>query len=417
LLSTQRIGQRSVLRALVTAIGLACTCPFSASAQDAETSPAPSEDDAVTDEGVPTTEVEASQGVAEIEKAMGQLEDDADEGLPAEFTIKFGDVHDWLRLTSGEWLKGKLKRMREKEIEFDSDKLDLLTFTWAKVDQLHSPRINTYVFEDKLDAVGRAVVTKDELLIETAAGVERFPRSELLSILPGEPRERNFWSTRLSAGFSGSAGNTNQGQVNGHWDLKRADKFTRTTLSYDGTFGYASKKQTVNRQYGVAEVKLFVSKRLFVVPAGSGFLNDTFTNFKFRATPASGAGVHVFDTKKVEWDLGGAMGYQYTRLLSAAAGVDNPQNDGFIGLRTYADFDFTPDVELVLEWTSNLVYTAFDLTNHLGVATFSVEVTDIFDLETTFKYFRTENPLPRADGTRPVKNDYELIVSLALEIG
>jgi putative salt-induced outer membrane protein YdiY len=389
----------------------------SAPAEEAPTEEAPTDSTDVTEEGVPTEEVEAREGVAEVEKAMEQVEKETEEGLPAEFVIKFGDVHDWLRLTSGEWLKGKLKRLREEDIEFDSDKLDLLTFSWDKVDQLHSPQINTYVFEHKVDVVGRGVVTKDKVLIETADGVERHARSELLTIIRGEIRERNFWSTRLSVGFSGSAGNTNQGQMNGHWDLRRADQRTRTELRYDGTFGYANKEQTVNRHLGVAELKFFISKRLFVVPATAGFLNDVFTNFKFRATPGAGAGVHVFDTKKVEWDLGGALGYQYTRFLSTAAGAANPQNDGFISFRTYADFDFTSDVELILEWSTSVVYTQINLTNHFGRAKFSVEITDIFDLETTFKFYRTENPPPRADGTVPKKNDYEFIVSLALELG
>jgi hypothetical protein len=84
---------------------------------------------------------------------------------------------------------------------------------------------------------------------------------------------------------------------------------------------------------------------------------------------------------------------------------------------THADFDFTDDVELILRWTSNVVYTDIGLTNHFGSAKFSVDVTDILDLETTFKFYRTEQPPPRADGTVPKKNDYEVIVSLALEIG
>jgi len=388
-----------------------------APADEAASDAPPKEPTDVTDEGVPTEAVEASEGVSEVEKAMEQVEEDTEEGLPAEFTIKFGDVHDWLRLTSGEWLKGKLKRMREDDIDFDSDKLDLVTFSWDKVDQLHSPRVNTYVFDGKIDVVGRAVVTKDKVLIETTEGVESFPRSDLLSIVEGEPRERNWWSTRLSVGFSGTAGNTNQGQLNAHWELVRADQRTRSQLSYDGSFGYANQEQTVNRNLGTVEVKLFISKRFFFVPATSEFLNDRFQNYKFRATPAAGAGVHIFDTKKVEWDVGGALGYQFARFFSTAAGVTNPQNDGFIGFHTYADFDFTDDVELEIEWRSNVVYTGINLTNHLGSAKFSVEVTEILDLETTFKFYRTENPPPRADGTVPKKNDYEFIVSLALEIG
>ncbi|MBW1904932.1 MAG: DUF481 domain-containing protein, partial [Deltaproteobacteria bacterium] len=296
-------------------------------------------------------------------------------------------------------------------------KLDLLQFDWEKVDQLHSPRVNTYVFDGKVDVVGRGVVTKDKVLVETAEGVESHPRSSLLSIVNGEPRERNWWSTRLSAGFSGSVGNTNQGQFNGHWDLRRADQRTLTELSYDGTFGFANDVHTVNRHVGGAQVKLFISRRFFFVPLTSQFLNDQFANMKFRATPGTGAGVHIFHTKKVEWDVGGVMGYQYTDFLSAAAGAKNPRNDGFVSVLTYTDFDFTDDVELVLEWSSSIVYTEIGLTHHFGSAKFSVEVTDILDFEGTFNFYRTEDPPPRADGTVPKKNDYEVIVGLALEIG
>ena len=120
----------------------------------------------VTEQGVPDQAVEPDEGVSEVEKAIAQVEEDSEAELPAEFTIKFGDTSDWLRLTSGEWLKGEVHRMREKDIEFDSDKLDLLTFSWSKVSQLHSPRVNTYVFEGRLDVEGRAVVTKEKVIIE-----------------------------------------------------------------------------------------------------------------------------------------------------------------------------------------------------------------------------------------------------------
>ena len=262
--------------------------PEEAAAHEAATPGEPSAEEPsqdrmdVSDEGVPDQAVEAGKAVSEVEQAMEKVEAASDAGLPVEFTIEFGDTYDWLRLTSGEWLKGRLKRMREEEIEFDSDKLDLVKFTWDKVDQLHCPDVNTYVFDGKVDVVGRGVVTKKKVLVETTEGVETHPRELLLSIVEGSPRERNFWSTRLSFGFSGTAGNTNQGQLNAHWDLARADQRTRTELSYDGSFGYANSEQTVNRHLGQASVKLFISRRWFFIPATSAFLNDKFQNLKFR---------------------------------------------------------------------------------------------------------------------------------------
>lgn len=371
----------------------------------------------VTDEGVPTEAVEASEAVSEVEEAMEQVEEETAEGMPAEFTIRFGDTYDWMRLTSGEWLKGELKRMRDDEVEFDSDKLDLVTFEWEKVDQLHCPRVNTYVFEDKVDVVGRAVVTKNKVLIETVDGVHSYSRDDLLSIVDGEPRERNWWSSKLGVGFSANAGNTDQGSLSAYFQLTRADYRTRSRLRYDGTVGYANKEQNVNRHLGTAEVRLYLSHRWYFIPAAAQLLNDRFQNIHFRATPGAGAGVHVFDTKKVEWDLNAGLGYQYLSFLSTEAGFENPQNDGFVSFGTWAEFEFVEDVELELEWRTNLVYTTIGNTNHTARARFSVEITDIFDFETSFLFLRTEDPAPRADGSVPESNDYQLIVGLALELG
>jgi hypothetical protein len=50
------------------------------------------------------------------------------------------DDFDWIQLKSGEWLKGRLKAMQERKLEFDSEKLDDLTFDWKDIRQLRSPR-------------------------------------------------------------------------------------------------------------------------------------------------------------------------------------------------------------------------------------------------------------------------------------
>ncbi len=370
----------------------------------------------VSDEGVPEDAVPASEGVADVEQAMEKVEEEIERGLPDQFTIEFGDTYDWMRLTSGEWLKGRLKHMRDDEIEFDSDKLDIVTFEWEKVDQLHCPEVNTYVFEDKLDVVGRAVVTPDTVLIETADGIESYPRSELLSIVEGEPRERNWWSSKLGVGFSANAGNTNQGSFTGYFQLQRADYRTRTLLRYDGTIGYANNEENVNRHIGNVSVRLYISRIWYFTPAASQFVYDKFQNTRFRATPGAGAGAHIFDTKRWKWDADAGLGYQYIEFLSAAAGVQNPQNDAFATFGTWAELEFYKDIELEIEWRTNLVYTTIGNTNHTGHATFSIDVGDIFDFEVKFTFLRTEDPPPRADGTVPEKNDYQLIVGVAFDI-
>lgn len=360
---------------------------------------------------------QAEQVPAEIAEAAEPVQKPDKSDFPTGHRIEFGDTKDWIRFTSGEWLQGDLNWMRDGDFEFNSDKLDIVKKAWSDVEQLHSPRIMTYVFKHKIDAMGRAMINKDKVIVETEQGVKTFPRSELLSILEGGSRERDWWMFKIGAGFTGALGNSNQGSLNANFGLARQDKRTSTVLRYDGTFGFANGEQSVNRHLGQVGVALFVSERFYVVPAVADLFHDRFANIKFRATPATLGGIHVFDQDRVKWDFEFGLGYQFLRLLSTLPDIANPQSDGFVPVRSYWEFDITDDIELDIEWQSNIVYTTIGNTNHIGKAIFSVEVTDIFSFDTEFDFFRTERPIPKSDGTVPQSNDYQLIVGFSIRAG
>jgi len=300
--------------------------------------------------------------------------------------------------------------MRDGDFEFNGDKTDLMRKAWSNVDQLHSPQIKTYVFKNRVDAIGPAMITKDEVIVATEEGMTTFPRSELLSILKGGARERDWWVFEVGAGFTGAFGNSNQSSLTANFDLGRHDKRTSTVLLYEGTFGAANRELSVNRHFGQVGVALFISERFYVIPAAADFFHDRFANTKFRATPGALGGIQIVDTNRVEADFECGPGYQFLRVVGSLPNVSNPQNDGFVPLRTHWEFDITDDLELNLGWQSNIVFTTIGNTNHIGEAAFTVEVTDIFNLKTEFDYFRTEQPIPREDGSVPRSNDFQLIV-------
>lgn len=382
-----------------------------ASAQEQENEPAKPSSEA------PTTAAPSQEAVPQVQEAVEQAEAAVEVGIPADFTIEFGDTDDWIQFKAGEWLKGELKWMRQtdNEMEFESKKFKLMHFKWSDIVQLHAARIKTYVFEEGIVVTGRAMVTKEQVIIETVEGVKVFPRDKLVSIIRGEPRERNYWSTRLRAGFSGNAGNSEQISLNAFWQLNRADEFTLTLFSYERTFASAAREDTANRHLGHASVTLFISRRVFITPIKGRLLNDRFQNLRLRATPTANAGVHIFDTK-VKWDVDGGLGYQFTNFLSTASGIKNPQHDGLVAAHTYFKWTFVPDNNLELDWRTNIVYTTIGLTNHIGSAKLKLKVVSIFEFETVFTFLRTERPPPRADGTVPKRNDYQLVIGLVLKI-
>jgi hypothetical protein len=335
---------------------------------------------------------------------------------PASFLIEFGDTNDWIQFKAGEWLKGELKRLHQKDVEFKSKKLKLMTFKWKDIVQLQARKIKTYVFEGKNTETGKAMITKEEVIIYTADGVKIYPREQLISIIRGEPRERNYWSARLRAGLSGAAGNSRNLSLNTFFRLMREDELVMSVVSYEGTFGHAAGEQTVNRQLGIAEVNIYITRRFYLIPLVAELLNDRFQNIRLRASPSAGAGVYLFDEKKVEWNLSGGLGDQYLKLLSTEEGTEDPQHDGGIAIGSFFKWKFIPDNNLQLEWRTNLIYTQIGLTNHIGTARLKIKIASILRLTTEFMFLRTESPLPRADGTEPKSNDYQLVVGLEVKI-
>lgn len=345
------------------------------------------------------------------------LVQEAQEDLPQEFMIQFGDEFDWIRLASGEWLRGNLERMRDGVLEFDSSELKLLTYDWKKTRELHSPKVNTYTFTDGTELVGPAMINEEFVIVQTVDGTVIRPRLELSAIIEHTPRERNYWSTVLRFGVSGNAGNARNLTFNTFWQLIREDALTRAELTYDGTFGKADRAEVANRHLGSGNVDIYIHPILYIKALTGQLLYDKFQNIRLRATPAAGIGVNIITTYVVNWDFETAPGYQYLSLLDPGATVEDPQSDGYWMFRMFADIDFTDDIQLVLDWRTNLVFTTIGNTNHFGSIDFSVRVTSILFLDTSFLFFRTEQPFPRSDGTVPKKNDYQFVVSISLRIG
>ena len=343
---------------------------------------------------------------------------EADPDLEEKYMIEFGEDKDWIMLKSGEWLSGNLERMRDGALEFDSAELKLLTYDWKKVKELHSPKSNTYRLKDGTELVGPAMIDEETITVETVDGIKTAPRADLDAIIEHTRRERNYWSSVLRFGLTANAGNSENFTMNGYFRLAREDALTRAVLSYDGTFGTANKVENANRHLGGGDVDIFVHPIVYVKALTGQLLYDKFQNVRLRATPAAGIGANVITTYKWNWDVEFApLGYQYLSLLTAGPGVQNPQNDGYMMFRTFADLDFTDDIQLLLEWRTNLVYTTIGNTNHVGSVDFTLRVTTILWFNTSFLFLRTEDPWPRADGTVPEKNDYQVTLGISLRLG
>src|SRR5262245_5822538 len=137
---------------------------------------------------------------------------------------------DWIELKSGEWLKGELIALYEDKLEFDSDELDKMTLDWEDVRQVRTGRIVQVRFVDRT-LTGRLVIDANTVQV-VGDTTQQFQRSQLVSITPGEPKERSHWSGNITIGFNLREGNSEQLEANTVASARRRTVDNRVLLDY-----------------------------------------------------------------------------------------------------------------------------------------------------------------------------------------
>jgi len=323
---------------------------------------------------------------------------------------------DWIKLTSGEWLNGEIQSLHDKNFEFDSDKLDLLKLDWDDVAELRSARELTYRFDDLGVFTGMATMRGDVVRIRVGDSVRELPRESLLMILEGRRHELDFWSAKVSVGFVGRSGNTDQADVNGLIHLRRETTRTRTNLKYMTNMGNLQGSETVNNQNASIALDAMVTAGFFVTPFSLDYFRDPFQNIKSRFTIGAGAGYTILRGGDVEWSIGLGGGYLTTQLVSAAPGEDEKESTGVIVPSTGLEWDVNDNVELALNYDAKIGVPEVKETFHHAFALVSVDVIgDYIDLDVSLTWDRNETPKADAEGIVPVRDDFRTSVGIGVD--
>ena len=355
---------------------------------------------------------------------------------------------DWIQLTSGEWLKGEIDRLRDEKLYFDSEELDDLELDWSDIAQVRTVLPHTYRFEvaeaptlyehlsnrdqyEPLILTGVAQIDGESVRIEVDGEVRVFPREQLVSMVAGDGKsEFQFWSGKLSLGLAARSGNTNQSDLTGLFKLRRTTALTRFIFDYNGAYGTVEGANTTDAHSAGTSFDFFVTRRFFLRPVFADFFRDPFKNIQWRLTPGTGLGYRVFDEPKFDLDLDFGVGYQRTEFAS----LPTCTLDGTV-IDIYSCFqqrDIPPSTAAVLvglvfhsEPTSRLdfdgnyrfnmsVPETSDILQNLQLM-LSVDLWKSLDLDVTFNWDRVENPVRESDGGLPKKDDFRLSVGFGFD--
>jgi putative salt-induced outer membrane protein YdiY len=334
--------------------------------------------------------------------------------LPDLSWVPPADAFDWIQLKSGEWLKGRIRAMQDRKLEFDSEELDDQIFDWNDIRQVRSPRTLDVLLIDGQELSGPVKITPTEISI----GVDSasiLPRSEIQSLTPGGSKERNYWSGSLSAGMTLRAGNTESVDYSAQASLQRRTPATRLRLDYIGNFSIQDSVESANNHRVNSEFDLWLSRKLYLILPFAEYYKDPFQNLKHRFTGGLGVGYDIVVQPKIEWTVSAGPAYQYAWFESAQPGEPIEKGTGALVFGSKFDWDITRKIEWILEYRGQYTSREVGETTHHIVGTLSFDITKRLDLDVSLIWDRIASPKVGADGLEPEPDDYRLVVGLGVD--
>jgi putative salt-induced outer membrane protein YdiY len=346
--------------------------------------------------------------------AAAQSPPEPGKALPDISWVPPEDSFDWVQLKSGEWLKGELKALQDRELEFDSEEMDYQTFDWEKIRQLRTYKQVQVLLVNGEILSGRVMITPDEVRLLDGTN-RQWPRTQIQSVTPAGSRERSFWSGDVTVGLTRRGGNVEETDFNGDLHLQRRTPATRLTLNYNANYSQA--RNVVNDDNWRASVRFdkWISNRFYLVIPTAEYYSDPLQNIGDRTTVGAGVAYELFNTPRLEWNVYGVPGYQWLRYTSTQPGEPLRREGVAMGLGSRLEWDITKDIDLTLEYQGQFASKSAGDSTHHASSRLSVDLTRRLEIDLSFIWDRTVSPPQTADGTRPESDDYRLVFGLSFE--
>lgn len=322
---------------------------------------------------------------------------------------------DWIQLVSGEWLKGEIKGLYKDSLEFDSDKLDLLTLDWEDVRYVETHIPGSAYIEGHGTVYGFFEISKNKIIVTNNDDVKEYNRSQLVSFITGGEKESDYWSGKLTLGLIVRSGNTDQIDYNAKINIKRQTSFTRFNLDYIGNISNTQDVETINNHRITANYDRFMTRQYFWRPIFGEYYKDPFSNIDSRITVGTGAGYTIIDTKRTEWNITGGPGYQVTRFVSVQPGENIEETTPALVVTTDYDIELNKKLDFIYNYNITWVDSASGGYTHHMVTTFESEITGSFDFDVSFIWDHISKPTAADDGTVPLSDDYRLTVGISYD--
>ena len=322
---------------------------------------------------------------------------------------------DWVQLVSGEWLKGEIKFLFKDTLEFDSNKLDLLSLDWEDVKYVETHIPGSAKIEGYGTVYGFLEINMETVIVTYRDDVQEFDRKQLVSFITGGEEEMDYWTGKITLGLNARSGNTDQVDYNTKANVRRQTSFSRFIADYIGNISRTQDVQTINNHRLTASHDILETRRFFYRPVFGEYFRDPFSNIDYRVTLGIGIGYTLIDTKKTDWNIAGGPAYQSTRFISVQEGENIKETTPALVVTTDYETELTKKLDFIFNYSTTWGNKASGGYTHHLEATFESEIIGSFDLDVSFIWDHISSPTEADDGTVPLPDDYRLTVGIGYD--
>lgn len=199
-------------------------------------------------------------------------------------------------------------------------------------------------------------------------------------------------------------------------DVRRRTPKNRFVIGYLGNYSESGDTEIANNHRVNAYYDIFAAKKYFWRPVFAEYFRDPFQNINNQGTIGFGGGYHIIDTPKTKWDVSGGPAYRWTQYVSVLPPDDQEVTTLALVAGTTYDTKLTKTLDFDVQYTLSLVNQESGTYTHHAIATFEIELTKILDFDVSFVWDRVQNPQTRSDGTTPKQDDFQLLLTLGVDI-
>ncbi len=322
---------------------------------------------------------------------------------------------DWVQLVSGEWLKGEIKYLFKDKLEFDSDKLGLLSLDWEDVKYVETHIPGHARIEGYGRVYGFLEIDNEKVIVTFRDDIQKFDRKRLVSFITGGEEEMDYWSGKITLSLNVRSGNTDQVDYNTKAEVRRQTSFSRFIADYMGNISRTQDVQTINNHRLTVTSDRLKTRSFFYRPVFGEYYRDPFSNIDYRITLGAGIGYTIIDTKKTEWNIAGGPAYQATRFVSVQEGENITETSPALVVSTDYEHELTEKLDFIFNYSTTWGNKASGGYTHHLVATFESEIIGSLDLDVSFIWDHISSPTEADDGTVPLPDDYRLTVGIGYD--